>query len=102
MVMPRARVGLGGVGRWAPPGKCCEHPGAPAKGAAGTPGTADPVCGGIPAGGPAPTQIHQHETRRSGLAGLSSVSLHAAHSRCGLQSETPGGQGAGRGRGWDP
>lgn len=41
--------GPGVVGRWAPPGKCCERPGAPAKGAAGTPSTADSVCGGIPA-----------------------------------------------------
>ena len=41
--------GPGGRGRRAPPAKCWECPGPPAKGAAPTPGTANSVCGGIPA-----------------------------------------------------
>ena len=100
-MIPRARVGLGGVGRWAPPGKCCERPGTPAK-LPGPQALPTPCAAGSQPRGPAPTQTHPCETWRAGPAGLSSVSLHAAHSRCGLQSETPGGQGAGRGRGWDP
>lgn len=37
-----------GSGWWAPPGKCCGVRAA-CKGAAPTPGTADSMCGGIPA-----------------------------------------------------